>query len=141
MSLLARYCSSATRCAAEQNASRDIAWERVHSYISHQILSAVLFIVPFQVCSVRCSFQLLLRSLFHFKYVAFVVPFQVRCLCCSISTPCVMSFKFLPYCCDPLKSHTRKRTRGSLRPMPNSLITKFPSIQTQNLFHLPSKTV
>ena len=92
---------------------------------------AVAFVVPFQVRCVRCSFHLLLRSLFHFKSVTFVVPFQVRCPCCSISSPRIedMSFKFLPYCCDPLKSHTRKRTRGSLRPMPNSLITKFPSLQ------------
>ena len=41
------------------------------------------------------------------------------------------------HCCDPLKSHTRKRILGggshSLRPIPNSLIIKFP------LLHLTRK--
>ena len=81
----------------------DIAWGK--GYTSHPILGAVSFIVPFQVT---------LRSLFISIAVALVVPFQVRCLnCCSISSPRVedVSFKFLPYCCDPLNSHTRKRTR------------------------------
>ena len=46
--------------------------ERVHSYTSHPILSAVSFIVPFQV---HVAFVV------HFNIaVALVVPFQVRCL-------------------------------------------------------------
>ena len=103
----------------------DIAWERVHSCISHPILSAVSFIVPFQVHCVRCSFQLLLRSLFHFKSVAFVVhfnccfvrssisfqlllfisiavafvvPFQVRCVRCSFQLLLHSLFHFKSRC-------------------------------------------
>ena len=92
---------------------------------------SVAFVVHFSCCCVRCSISIPLRSLFISIAVAFVIPFQVRCLCCSISSPRVenMSFKFLPYCCDSLKSHTRKHTWGSLRPMSSSLITKFPLLQ------------
>ena len=83
-------------------------------------------------------------SLYHFKFVPFAI---VRSICCIISssplfavsfqvlcTHCIqsMSSRCFVHCCDPLKSHTRKRILGggshSLRPIPNSLIIKFPSL-------------
>ena len=76
------------------NKHRDKAWERVHG-VRYSVGKGLYFASDFKCrfvhCSissircVRCSFQLLLRSLFHFKSVVI--------------------------CCDPLNSHTRKRTR------------------------------
>ena len=83
-------------------------------------------------------------SLYHFKFVPFAI---VRSICCIISssplfavsfqvlcTHCIqsMSSRCFVHCCDPLKSNTRKRIFGggshSLRPIPNCLIIKFPSL-------------
>ena len=58
----------------------------------------------------------------------FAVSVQVLCTHCIQS----MSSRCFVHCCDPLKSHTRKRILGggshSLRSIPNSLIIKFPSL-------------
>ena len=92
----------------------------------------------------RCIISSVFYSLYHFKFVPFAI---VRSICCIISssplfavsfqvlcTHCIqsMSSRCFVHCCDPLKSHTRKRILGggshSMRPIPNSLIIKFPSL-------------
>ena len=120
---------------------------------------SVLFAVSFQVCSFRCIISSLFYSLYryHFKFISFAI---VRSICCIISssplfavsfqdlcTHCIqsMSSRCFVHCCDPLKSHTRKHILGggshSLRPIPNSLIIKFPSLHLTRKHCMPSKIV